>query len=85
MRACVHELDVVRLRVAVPGETPEGMPATVDAGTQATVILEPRRGSRLVQLEVVDPDTGEPRVFAAADRDAFDVIWRRHGASAATA
>lgn len=73
---CVHELDVVRLRVPVAGETPDGAPAELSAGTTATVIHEPSRSARLVHLEVVDEMTGRPTKFAAATRDAFDVVWR---------
>ena len=74
---CVHDYDVVRLRVPTYGETPDGKPTELPAGTEGTVVLEPERGSRLVQIEVVDQETGEPKAFLAAARDAIDVVWRR--------
>lgn len=75
MEACVHELDVVRLRAPSKGESYDGQPVAVPAGTDAAVIMD-YPGSDLLRLEVIDQGTGVPTCFVVAARSSVDVIWR---------
>jgi len=80
--ACIHELDVVRLRAPAWGKTPDGDSYRVPAGSEGTVIVE-TPGSDIVEIEISDPESGRPIAFAAAARDALEVVWRATTGSAA--
>ena len=73
--ACIHELDVVRLREPSTGQTVDGDEIGLPAGTTGTVILE-RMGAPVVEVEVVDRETGETVALVAVSRSALDLVWR---------
>jgi hypothetical protein len=65
---------VVRVAVALVGETPDGEPVMIAAGEQATVVVQPTAASDWIYLEVADLLSGTVVAYAAAPRDVIELV-----------